>query len=124
MKKRYLFAIPAFLFLLSAAAFAEEKKDEAPLQITAVETPNLASLDEAKTVEDVRLYVQGTLARFNDRSNPPPSDPAAKADRLSQIAAVRIAAGERIFALGKDDAEKEEGLRLKINGLKARQFVE
>jgi hypothetical protein len=35
-----------------------------------------------------------------------------------------IAAGERIFALGKDDAEKEEGLRLKISGLKYQQYAE
>jgi thiol-disulfide isomerase/thioredoxin len=121
--KRYLFTIPAFLFLLSAAAFAEEKKGENVLQSTAAETPKIASLDEAKTVEDAKAYFQETLSTSFDRKDLP-KEPAAQSDWLDKLGDVHIAAGERIFALGKDDGEKEEGLRLKINGLKARQHVE
>jgi thiol-disulfide isomerase/thioredoxin len=118
MKKRYLFATSIILFLLSAAAFAEEKKDENVPQTAAAETPKpveqlntVADIEKAVKQTEVDVQKEITALREGGERNPEAVFPY-----VSKRADYMIAAGERILKIAKDDTEKLTGYTILLQG--------
>jgi thiol-disulfide isomerase/thioredoxin len=83
--------------------FADDKKNE------------IASLDDAKTVDEITTYV-------SQSNNKRPTQKLTNRDDVIKFirnrGEVSVAGGEKILKIAADDAERSKGLKLKISGLK------